>query len=240
MIAFLKLIIYTPLYNSLVVLLDILPGADIGLAIIILTLIVKLLLYPLSKKSTIMQVKMKKHEAELAKIKEKHKDQKEQAMAMMEFYKKYEINPFSSIFTLLIQIPIIYSLYYIFVRSGLPVVNTDLLYSFVKAPDVISTTLLGFIDVAGKSLWLALLAGITSFLQMRLSSASNMQNLNAEAGSFGDALSKTMSFQMKFIMPAIVFLISWRISGAVALYWAVGNVITIVQDYYTKKKLATL
>jgi YidC/Oxa1 family membrane protein insertase len=240
MIAFLKLIIYTPLYNSLAVLLDILPGADIGLAIIILTLIVKFALYPLSKKATIMQVQMKRHEAELAQIKEKYKDQKEQSMAMLEFYKKYNINPFSSIFTLLIQIPIIYSLYHIFVHSGLPVVNTDLLYSFVKAPEAISTTFLGFIDVAGKSLWLALLAGVSSFFQMKLSSTSNTQSLNTQAGSFGDALSKTMSFQMKFMMPAIVFFISWRISGAVALYWAVGNVITIVQDYYTKKKLATL
>jgi YidC/Oxa1 family membrane protein insertase len=240
MIHFLKLIIYTPLYNSLIVLLNFLPGADMGLAIVILTLVVKLILHPLSKKGTVMQYKMKKYEGELAKIKEKYKDQKEQAVAMMEFYKKYDINPFASIFTIFIQIPIIYSLYYIFVRSGLPAVSADLLYSFVKAPAVISTTFLGFIDLAGKSLTLALIAGITSFLQMRYSSANNTQSLSSEAGSFGEALSKTMSFQMKFMMPAIVFLISWRISGAVALYWAVGNIITIIQDYYTKKKLATL
>lgn len=240
MIGFLKLIIYTPLYNSLIVLLDLLPGADMGLAIIILTLIVKLILYPLAKKGTVMQIKMKKHEGELAKIKERYKDQKEQAVAMMEFYKKYDINPFSSILTLLIQIPIIYSLYYIFVRSGLPIVNTEILYSFVKAPAAVSTTLLGFVDVASKSLWLALLAGITSFIQMKFSAVPSAQNLNNQTSSFSDALSKTMSFQMKFMMPVIVFLISWRISGAVALYWAVGNIITIIQDYYTRKKLATL
>jgi membrane protein insertase Oxa1/YidC/SpoIIIJ len=70
--------------------------------------------------------------------------------------------------------------------------------------------------------------------------SANLTQNNAQTGSFGDALAKTMSFQMKFMMPMIVFLISWRISGAVALYWAVGNIITIAQDYYIRRKLATL
>jgi YidC/Oxa1 family membrane protein insertase len=127
MIEFLKLIIYTPLYNSLVALLNILPGADMGLAIILLTLVVKIVLHPLSKKATVMQIQMKKHEGELAQIKEKYKDQKEQAMAMMEFYKKYNINPFSSIFTHLIQIPKIYSHYHKFVQSAKPVEKSYIL-----------------------------------------------------------------------------------------------------------------
>lgn len=238
MIAFLKLVIYTPLYNSLIALLNILPGADIGLAIILLTLVVKLILYPLSKKATIMQYNMKKHEGELAALKERYKDQREQAVAMMEFYKKHKINPFSGFLTLLIQIPIIYSLYHIFVRSGLPVVDASILYSFIQAPATISMSFLGLLDVSTKNIWLAALAGITSYFQMKFSGA--MTTSTNQSGAFSDALAKTMSFQMKFMMPIIVFLISWRISGAVAIYWAVGNIITILQDYYTKKKLATL
>lgn len=239
MIAFLKTIIYIPLYNSLILLLKVLPGADIGMAIIVLTLVVKLILYPLSKKATAMQYKMKKHEAELAAIRERNKDQKEQAVAMMEFYKKYDINPFSGFLTLLIQIPVIFSLYYIFVRSGLPAVDTSLLYSFIHAPAAVSMKFFGLFDVAGKNFFLALLAGLTSFWQMKLSSGPQMSS-STQAGSFGDTLSKTMSFQTKYIMPAIIFFISWRISGAVALYWAVGNIITVIQDYYTRRRLATL
>jgi YidC/Oxa1 family membrane protein insertase len=239
MISFLKLVVYTPLYNSLIALLGFIPGADIGLAIIILTLAVKLVLYPLSKKSTIMQIRMKKHEGELAAIKAKYKGQKEQAAATMEFYKRNNINPFSGFLTLLIQIPIIYSLYYIFVHSGLPLIDAPLLYSFVNAPAAISMKFLGLFDVSSKNIILAILAGTTSYLQMRFSGATS-QPSGGEAGTFSDALAKTMSIQMKFMMPLIVFLISWRISGAVALYWTVGNVIGIAQDYYTRKKLANL
>src|SRR3989338_5212743 len=112
MIAFLKTIIYTPLYNGLLVILDILPIADIGIAVIILTVLVKVILYPLAKKTSVTQLQMKEKQPELEALKEKYKNNRqEQALKIMEFYKKYKINPFSSFFTILIQIPIIYSLY---------------------------------------------------------------------------------------------------------------------------------
>lgn len=236
MISFFKTVVYVPLYNVLVWLIDVLPGADVGLAIIILTILVKLVLYPLSKKSSLTQLKMKEHEAELNQIKEKHKDQKDQALAVMEFYKKHGINPFSSFATIFIQIPIIYSLYYMFAQSGLPAIDVSLIYPFISAPAVISTEFLGLIDVAGKSLFLALLAGVSSFFQMRMASAVPQTN---STGSFGDALSKAMSLQMKFVLPIIVFFVSWRISGAIALYWFVSNITGLLQDRYIKTRFNT-
>ena len=111
MIAFFKTIIYIPLYNVLMVLLHYIPGHDAGIAIVVLTILVKLILYPVSKKAAVTQFLMKKHDPELQLLKEKYKDNKEeQAVQIMAFYKKYKVNPFSSIVTIFIQIPIIYSL----------------------------------------------------------------------------------------------------------------------------------
>ncbi|MEK7062626.1 MAG: YidC/Oxa1 family membrane protein insertase [Patescibacteria group bacterium] len=236
MIAFLKTIIYVPLYNGLMLLLDVLPIADIGIAVIILTFLVKIILYPLAKKTSVTQLQMKERQPELDQIKEKHKNDKQaQALQIMEFYKKYKINPFTSFFTILIQIPVIFSLYYIFMSSGLPVVNNELLYSFITPPESISMNFLGFLDVSGKSLFFALLAGITSFFQMKITTPAVSQKTG---GGMGDDLSRMMSLQMKYFMPVLIFFISWRISAVVALYWAASNLLGLAQDLYIKRKLA--
>jgi len=198
--------------------------------------LVKVILYPISKKATITQAKMKEKEGELALIKEKYKDKQEQAVKTMEFYKINNINPFSSILTVFIQIPIIFSLYYIFFRSGLPSIDHNLLYSFVKAPASVSMNFLGIIDVSQKSIVLALLAAITSFWQMHLASPSE-KNAKQIAGNKED-FSKIMAKQMKYTMPLVVFFISWKISAIVALYWFVSNLVGIAQDVYVRKQMA--
>ncbi len=235
MIAFFKTIIYTPLYNILVLILNI-SWIDAGIAAVILTVLVKFILYPVAKKSTITQAKMKEKEGELALIKEKYKDKQEQAVKTMEFYKINNINPFSSILTVLIQIPIIFSLYYIFFKSGLPVIDASLLYSFVKAPASVSMNFLGFIDISQKSVVLAFLAAITTFWQMHLASPAVA---SAKAGKPNQDFSAIMAKQMKYTMPIIVFFISWKISAIVALYWFVSNLVGIAQDVYVRKQLST-
>ncbi len=240
MIAFFKTIIYIPLYNILVLILNI-KWVDAGIATVILTVLVKIILYPLAKKSTVAQTKMKEKEGELNLIKEKYKDKQEQAVKVMEFYKTNNINPFSSILTIIIQIPIIYSLYFIFLKSGLPHIDTSIIYSFVKVPISVSMNFLGLIDISQKSIILALLAAASTFLQMHLASigtkASSLSKGNVGSGTadFGAMLNK----QMKYTMPLIVFFISWRISGVVALYWFVSNAVGILQDIYVRKQMAT-
>ncbi len=234
MINFIKTIIYIPLYNFLIFLIAI-TNIDAGLAAVILTILVKIILYPSAKKATLAQLKMKAHENELKEIKEKYKDKETQALKTMEFYKNHKINPLSSIGTLLIQIPIIYSLYHIFLKSGLPVINTSLLYSFTKVPEVISMNFLGLFDVSLKSPVLAFLAAFSGFLQMHFS----QQGINKEAGKNsnqnGGDLSQMMAKQMKYTLPVVIFIVSWQISGVVALYWFTSNVVSIIQDYYVKK-----
>ena len=238
MIAFFKTLIYIPLYNIFILLLNI-NWIDAGLATVTLVVLVKIVLFPLSKKSSVTQIKMKDKEGELAAIKEKYKDKQEQAVKTMEFYKTNKINPFSSIFTIILQIPVVFSLYYIFYRSGLPNIDTNLLYPFVKAPTSVSMVFLGILDVSQKSLVLAALAAISSFLQMHLISPTTKSNTKSIQNSNREDLSKMMAKQMKFTMPIIVFLISWRISAIVALYWFVNNLVSIAQDAYVRKQLKT-
>lgn len=235
MIAFLKTIIYIPLYNILILILNV-SWVDAGLAAVILTLLVKIILYPLAKKSMVAQAKMKEGSKELELIKEKYKNKEEQALKTMEFYKKNNINPFSSIFTIFIQIPIIYSLYYIFYRSGLPNVDTSLLYSFVKAPASISMNFLGLMDISQKSIILAALAAISSFLQMHFSAPSTTKT--SQNQNKAEDFSQMMAKQMKFTFPIMVFLISWKISGVVALYWFVSNVIGMIQEAYIRRQIS--
>ncbi len=239
MITFFKTIIYTPLYNLLVLILNV-EWIDVGLAAVLLTVLVKLVLYPISKKATITQIKMKEKEGELTSIKEKYKSKEEQALKVMEFYKTNKINPFSSIFTIILQIPIVFSLYYIFFRSGLPVIDTSILYSFIKAPEAVSMIFLGFLDVSKKSIALAILAAASTYLQMHISTASS-ESKAASAKGYGEPkedFAKTMAKQMKYTMPIIVFFVSWKISGVVALYWFVSNLAGIVQDLYIKKQMS--
>jgi len=241
MIAFFKTIIYIPLYNVMVLILHI-PLVDAGIATVILTVLVKIILYPLAKKATVTQTRMKEKEGELALIKEKYKDKQEQALKTMEFYRTNNISPFSSILTIIIQIPVILSLYYIFLRSGLPNIDTSLLYSFVKAPASVSMNFLGILDVSQKSIVLAILAAVTSFWQMHLASKTTQNTQGKPASPLSGAgkedFSKMMTNQMKYTMPLVVFFISWKISGVVALYWFVSNVIGIIQDSYVRRQLA--
>src|SRR3989344_9437862 len=116
--------IFNPLYNGLIFLMDILPWIDAGVAVVLFTIIIRTVLFPLSKKAIVTQVRMKELEPELNRIKQSMKDDRQgQALKIMALYKEKNISPFSSFFVLLIQLPIIFALYSIFLNSGLPVVN---------------------------------------------------------------------------------------------------------------------
>src|SRR5581483_354005 len=151
--------IYNPLYNGLVLLMNtakIAPWIDAGMIVILFTIVVRLILFPLSKKAARTQVIMKTVEPEMNALKEKYKDDKQtQAVKMMELYKEKKINPFSSILLLFIQLPIIIALYRIFYSTGFSTVHTELLYGWVPIPPVVSTMFLGLLDVSKKSIILA-------------------------------------------------------------------------------------
>jgi len=210
-----------------------LPWADAGIVVILLTVLVRFIIFPLSKKAILTQVKMAEIGPALAEIKEKYKNKaEEQAKQTLALYREKGVNPFSGILVIIIQIPIILALYQIFLHF--PEVNALILYSFINAPDYINTNFLGLLDITKKSIIMALLAAATTFFQFRISMKGQSK---PKGNSFGDNLTRSMQMQMKYIFPVIVFFISYSISGAIALYWLTTNLFSIGQEIFVRKKL---
>jgi len=224
--------LYKPLVNALAFLVSIIPGGDIGIAVIILTLLVKTVLFPFSQRSIESQAKMNLLSPELKKIKASGASKEEQAKLTMELYKKHKTNPFSGCLLVLLQIPIIFALYYVFYKG----INFDssIIYSFINAPVDINMNFLGIIDLGQKSLFLAILAGVSQFFQAHY--MPKPAQPTGKNGSFAESFSKSMNMQMKYLFPFIVAFIAYSISGAIALYWITSNIFAIGQQIYIKKK----
>lgn len=235
MISIYTTLFYQPLYNGLIFLMDVLPWADVGVAVILFTVLVKLILFPLSVRSVKTQLQMKRAEPELKTIRETHKDNREEvARKTLEVYRKYDIHPFAGFFLVLLQLPIIIALYRVFYKGGLFVTNTSLLYSFVHAPISINPHFLGLIDVAKSNIWLAVLAAVSQFFQVRFSVPA--PKARSENPSFQEDLARSMSLQMRFVLPAFIFFIAWKLAGAIALYWITSNLFMIGQELYIRRR----
>ena len=228
-------VFYQPRYNGLIFLIGHLPWLDAGVAVVLFTCLVKLLMFPLSKKSITTQMQMKRLEPELARIKEKFKDKREElARQTMQLYRDKKINPFSGIVVVFIQIPIIFALYWVFYKGGLPSVTADILYSFVSVPEKIDMLFLGVLDITKKSLVLALLTAITQYFQIRYSMPA-LPVSNSTTPSFKDDFMKSMNIQMRYGMPVIVFFAAYGFSSVIALYWVTSNLFAIGQELYIRR-----
>ncbi len=225
-----NIILYQPLLNGLILLYEYLPGHDFGIAIIILTILIKFVLYPLGVKGIKSQKSLSELQPKIKEIQLKYKDNKEeQTKAMMGLYKEKKINPFSGCLPLLIQLPILIALYRVFWRGFQPE-QMALLYSFVPDPGVINAFFLGIIDLAKPNLVLAILAGIFQFFQVKMVSPKTKSKKKQGAG-FSDRMQK----QMLYFMPAFTIIILFRMPSAIGLYWVVVTLFTIVQQRFIFK-----
>lgn len=233
---------YQPIYNVLIFIVNNVTFGDVGFAIILVTIIVKFALSPLTKKSIKSQILMKKMEPEIKQIKKDYPNKEEQAKKTFELYKKYGTNPFSGCIVVLIQLPVIFALYYVFLK-GLSL-DTGMIYSFLEEPTVVHTKFLGLIELGGKSksIILALLAGLTQFIQGYLASpvkqkTGDVEVISNDKKTFQDELSSSMQMNVKYILPVFIAIISWQISAAIALYFVISNIFTILQEWYIRRSL---
>ncbi len=230
--------IYIPLYNGLIFFVDVAPWHDVGLAVILLTATVRIILYPLAKKAVKTQMAMREAAPAIEELKKKYKDsQEEQARAIFALYREKGIRPFSSFFLLLIQIPLLIGLYWVFWKGGLPTVDTAVLYSFVSAPLSVNMSFLGIVDMAGKSMWLAVLAGVTQVFYARLSMGPRKNPPSPEEKSFSADLAHSMDLQMRYILPVMLAGFAYIASAAVALYFVTSNLFMIMQEYLAGRRL---
>jgi YidC/Oxa1 family membrane protein insertase len=236
MTSFFTAIFYQPIYNVLVFLMTLFPWADAGVIIILVTIIVRLVLFPLSQKSIRTQLKMKEIGPELEAIKAKYaNDKQEQARQTMAFYKEKGVNPFVGFFAILIQFPIIISLYSIFRGSGIGKIDANLLYSFVHAPSHnVSMIFLGFVSLTSTNIIFALLAAITQFFQAQIITPPQPPVAPGTKKSFGNDLARSMTFQSKYVFPILIFFIAYAVSAALSLYWIVSNTFSICQELFVR------
>ncbi len=218
--------IYRPLLNLLVYFYNIIPGHDIGVVIILLTLLIRLILAPSMHKSLKGQQQMSALQPKLNDLREKYKGDKEgQAKAMMDLYKEHKINPLSSCLPLLIQLPILIALYQVFSKAlhG----NLDGLYYFVARPEFLDPTFLNFLDLSKPNIILAIVAGALQFWQSRMMAPKVKSN---------DATAAAMTIQTTYVLPLLSIFIAWRLPAGLPLYWAVTTLFAIGQQYYIIKR----
>lgn len=235
MIQIFNTILYQPLYNLLIWLYDVLPGNDIGLAIIGLTIIIKLILLPLSQKSIKAQKEMQKIQPKLEALKKKYKDDKQKlSEETMKLYKEQKVNPLSSCLPLLIQLPFLIAVYQVF-RTGLANNGMEMLYPFVSNPGSINPISFGIINLAEPSMILAALAAIAQFFQARML-PTTPQPKKVTAGSKDESMMANVNKSMKFAMPLITLIIGMQLPGGLALYWLITTALTVLQQFILFKK----
>ncbi|OGM90563.1 hypothetical protein A2755_03350 [Candidatus Wolfebacteria bacterium RIFCSPHIGHO2_01_FULL_48_22] len=232
-------ILYKPLLNLLILIYD-LVVSDFGVSIILITVLIRFVLLPIFYKSAKDQTILQKIAPQIREIQKKHKENKEeQVRQMMAVYKEHRVNPFSSILLLIIQLPILFALYRVFV-GGLPEAGSDKLYSFVHLPEVIHYTFLGFIDLSSPFLALVIITALAQFTQSwLLLRVAKKRAPNPAAAGDNPAIqaAERMSHKMIYFMPVVTAIILFNLPAAVALYWFTTSVFSAIQQLAINKKI---
>ena len=226
------LFFYKPVLNLVIFIYNILPWADVGLAIIIFTVILRMALWQLSAKTIEAQKKLQTLQPELNKIKEECKDNKEEmARATMAFYKEKKVSPFSACLPVLIQLPFLFAVFKVF-RQDLAEQTTNL-YSFIPTPESINHVFLGIVDLSTPIPAIALLAAAAQFWQTK--HIMNRNKVSHSGHTNQQELAEVMGKQMLYLMPAMTFFIGLTFPGGLSLYWLVATIMAIAQQYWIFK-----
>lgn len=238
--------IYQPIYNLLVFVYNIVP--DFGVAIIIITIFIKFLLIPLSRKQIESQKKMQELQPKIKELQAKYKNDKEkQSRAMVELYKESKSNPFSGCLPMIVQLIFLIAIYRVLFNisnAGL-VVNPMDLYSFIPNPGQINKMFLGMVDLSSAlnfsslalsslpHIILVLLAAGSQFIQTKMLMAKQIVKTGKQdENDFAQIMSK----QMLFLGPILTLFIGIKFPAGLSLYWLVSTVFMIVQQKQMEKK----
>ena len=246
LVSFYNEILYYPLFNLMVFFYNVIPGQDIGVAIIMVTLLVRFVLYPMNSKSIKSQRAMQAIQPEMKAIQKKYKEDKEkQAKELMALYQRRKVNPFSGCVPLLVQFPVLIALYHVFI-NGFKEESLAILYPFVSNPGYLNPISFGIINLSETNLCLALIAASLQYFQtkMLMGQKKNKEDgdKNEEENKEKTAEEKTQDFaqsmtkQMIYIMPVLTFVFAMSFPSGLALYWAVTTLFAIVQQRIIMRK----
>lgn len=238
--------VYRPLYNLLIFIYNVLPFHDFGIAIILVTLIIKFCLIPLSKKQIESQKKMQEMQPKIKEIQEKYKKDKEkQSKALMEFYKINKTNPFSGCLPTIFQLVFLIAIYQVLFnisKAGL-LVDPKQMYVFIANPGQINQYFLGLIDLSREinlghltvgsvaQLLLVVAAAVAQYFQIKM-----IMPVKTKKTSEAPDLASTMSSQMMYLGPLLTLFIGIKFPAGLALYWLVSTLFAIMQQKQLSKK----
>lgn len=231
-----QVIFYQPILNLVIFLYNNVSFNDLGFAIIILTVIIKLILWPLSGKSIESQKSLQKIQPKIDELKKKYKDDKQlMGQELMNLYKEHKVNPFSSCLPLLIQLPFFIAVFRVF-RDGIDS-HLELLYPFITRPESINSIFLGFMDLSKPIIYLAILAGAAQFWQAKMMMNKKKKDtvVDVDKKSKEENMSAIMSKQMLYFMPALTIFIGITLPGGLTLYWFILTMLTILQQSLVNK-----
>lgn len=201
---FFKRYLVYPLSLSLDKIADVL-GGQYGLSILIVTIVIRFLVLPLNLKQYRSTKAMQKLQPELEKIKKKYKDDtKKQQEETMKLFQQHNVNPLAGCFPLLVQMPILFALYYAII--GNPIIREH-------------TFLWMKLGEADPYYILPILAALTTYIQQKVMSAYQ-SNMNKQMQT------------IMLIFPVLIFVMSMQFPAALPLYWVYSNVFTIIQTYF--------
>ncbi|MBI4119760.1 MAG: YidC/Oxa1 family membrane protein insertase [Parcubacteria group bacterium] len=207
--------LYRPIFNALVILYDYVAFQDLGVAIVLLTIAVRIILFPLFHTSTRQQLVLQRLQPHIKKIQNDHKDDREkQAKALMALYKEHRVNPFSGILLLIVQLPILIALYRVFLNDFSPAAFSDL-YSFIAPPSNINHFFLKLIDLSQRSILMVGLAAAVQYVQGKLTLTEQ---------------SEKIAKQMVLMGPLFTVVVLAYLPSAAALYWLVSSIFSILQQ----------
>ncbi|MBI4128072.1 MAG: membrane protein insertase YidC [Parcubacteria group bacterium] len=222
-------IFFRPILNLLAALYNLIPGHDLGVAIILVTLVVRFLLAPFTRRSLTTQLEMQKIQPELAGIRKQYAhDREAQARAMMEVYRTRKVSPFGSLTPLFIQLPVLIALFQV-LSADLASIEPRFFYSFVTPPHNIDPTLGGFLALNEPSIILGVLAGVAQFFQSRMLVIANQPEVKA------DDTAAMVSRQSMYLIPLVVGITGARFPAGISLYWTVSTLFGLVQQWLILK-----
>jgi len=227
-------ILYRPLFNALIFLYQYFSFHDLGIAIILLTIVIRLVLFPLFYKGAKDQAIMQRLAPKIKEIQNNHKnDREKQAKALMDLYRQHRVNPFSGFLLLLVQLPILIALYRVFL-GGFSAGTLNNLYSFISTPDVLNYTFLGIMDLGKRNIFIVIAAAVAQYFQGKLSTVKTNKSLKDLTPT------ERMSRQMIYFGPilTIIFLYFFNLPSAVGLYWLTTSAFSVIQQIMINKRIS--
>ncbi|MCD5396453.1 MAG: YidC/Oxa1 family membrane protein insertase [Candidatus Pacebacteria bacterium] len=223
-----RILLWQPLFNLLILFYSILPGHDFGIAIIALTILVRVILWPWQKKAIYSQIVLQKIQPKLKEIQKKYKNNKEKlGEELLKLTKSQKVNPFFGTFVTLVQLPILIALYRVF-GGGLNEENFVYLYSFIRRPANLDPSFLGIVDLSQPNTILAVILGILLFFQ---------QKFLIQAPKPKKGFANLFQTQMLYFMPIFTVLIFLRVPSALALYLIISTLFGVLQQKIVKKEI---